>query len=214
MEIKNMFDYVYIKCKYCSLLCKNGDEHIDNCKNYDLDKCFSCGGVNKEYSKNQIKRSDYRRCIECVKNNNFNRYEHYAHLYYDIDDTSIFYYISMINYTKVKELLDKGENPNKHQKRTHNGKILYNKYGNQDEDIDNEQPTTPLKLIVFKYSDCLLDNKQLNILYKIAVLLKDYGANIDEAGEYYKYRYGDCKGDILFNLLCGNDDLKRLVYCD
>ena len=57
-------------------------------------------------------------------------------------------------------------------------------------EIDEHQPTTPLKLCVFRLSDYMLEESNKKQLVDIASLLVQYGADKKEALEYFKLRYG------------------------
>ena len=61
---------------------------------------------------------------------------------------------------------------------------------------ESSQPDTPLKMVVFRLSDCLLYDSQRKILADIASILIDNGADPLPAFELAKERYGvDCFKD-------------------
>jgi len=55
---------------------------------------------------------------------------------------------------------------------------------------ESYQPTTPLKLVVFRISDCMLTNSDLDDYGIIAKLLLDAGADPIPAMELLNHRYG------------------------
>jgi hypothetical protein len=55
---------------------------------------------------------------------------------------------------------------------------------------DYRQPRTPLQMVIFRISDCMLENKHLNNFCIIAKLLLQYGADPKPAMRLAEYRYG------------------------
>jgi hypothetical protein len=53
------------------------------------------------------------------------------------------------------------------------------------------QPTTPLRMVVFRISDSLLEDKDLRQLGEIAKLLIQYGADVEPARQLARLRYGE-----------------------
>mmetsp|Transcript_44487 Transcript_44487/g.69571 ORF Transcript_44487/g.69571 Transcript_44487/m.69571 type:complete len:109 (+) Transcript_44487:252-578(+) len=82
------------------------------------------------------------------------------------------------------------------KKLFHKGKLraLYREDGHELPEEDVVQPTTPLKLCVFRFSDCLLSNEQRLSLLSIAGLLIEHGADKESALQYYEDRYGIHEG--------------------
>ena len=52
------------------------------------------------------------------------------------------------------------------------------------------QPSTPLKLVMFRISDCLLDDSDLKQFLEITKILLSYGADPKPAMEIAESRYG------------------------
>src|SRR5688500_1796568 len=77
---------------------------------------------------------------------------------------------------KVKECLEKGADPN-----------YYRPIPGYD---DYMQPTTPLRLLMFRLSDSLLEDHHFVQLAEIAKLLLKYGADPKPAMEIAEHRYG------------------------
>ncbi len=86
--------------------------------------------------------------------------------------------VAYIDSLKVESLIKKGADPNY-----------------IDPDYDNikdreAQPYTPLRLVIFRISDCLLQEKDLEKFAKIAALLVRAGADPKPAIELSESRYG------------------------
>lgn len=205
-------DEKYVKCKYCSNLYNYKDNHVQNCNvNYDemnrILSCFSCGEKDKEYSKSQLAKEDKARCTNCVTNNNRQKFSNFAYLYYnDYDNIELMtkeaqlkYYVGELNLHQVTELLQQNANTNYIRQAgfldNYDGLWLrwYNIDGSEkpEQDNNNEQPTTPLKLCVFRFSDCTIEEEDRVIILKIAQLLIDYGANKEDPLQYFIKRYGE-----------------------
>lgn len=204
-----MSEEKYICCKYCSKIYNCNDNHVKNCINIDnyserdgILYCYSCGGRDKQYSKIQLTKKDKARCIDCVTNQNTCRFAHYSHLYQPTHNREIrsineqlHNHINNLNFSKIKELLEQGANPNSHiqalffDKNEHNWVYWYNEDGTEKLWSDDHQPTTPLKLCVFRFSDCMLSSDDYNTIIKITRLLIEYGANNIDAINYYISRY-------------------------
>ena len=86
----------------------------------------------------------------------------------------------------VEECLENGADPN------------YTIKIEEREDDDIFQPTTPLKLVMFRISDSLLEDKDLKQFTKISKLLLRYGADPEPAMQIAEARYGkydSCKAE-------------------
>ena len=62
--------------------------------------------------------------------------------------------------------------------------------GGADGPADSAQPTTPLRMVVFRISDCDLDDGALRTFAKIAALLLRHGADPAPALKMAESRYG------------------------
>jgi len=201
----------YIKCPYCSKTVSYNENHLNICiPNYVdgiLLNCYSCGKQNKKYSNSQLTKEDKARCIDCVSNDIKTKFMPYRHLYineyhrehYDVNNTidkQLEFAVGELNLPKVNELLEIGANPNYNRQDTFQpiNKFIrllsYNADGSEKPENDDIQPSTPLKLCVFRFSDCDLTCSQRSTLIKIAEQLIKYGASAIEAKEYYECRYG------------------------
>jgi len=201
---------MFIKCKYCSRPVPSDGDHMENCEytNYDevngILYCYSCGNSKNDcqFSNSQLKKDARARCTNCVNNSIFGRYEPYVHLYQptyhdislDSKDSQLMYYIGQTDYEKVKSLLEDEANPNYIRQKLEyiNGEYvnLYNEDGSEVPENDPAQPDKPLKLCIFRLSDCLLTDEESGNIIKIAKLLISKGANIAGAKYLYELRYG------------------------
>ena len=84
------------------------------------------------------------------------------------------------NVSDVKRLLEIGADPNY--------KLPEEEYKNFD--AYEYQPYTPLRLVVFIISDCMIGDQELEQAAKIASLLIKYGAYVKPAIELAESRYG------------------------
>ena len=74
-----------------------------------------------------------------------------------------------------------------------NNILLYDENGNEIKENDSEclQPKYPLRLCVFYISNSLHSENDLQNIYKIIVLLIQFGANKNDALMYFNYLYGN-----------------------
>jgi hypothetical protein len=72
----------------------------------------------------------------------------------------------------------------------------YNTDGTEKRDMEPDQPTTPLKLCVFRFSDCMLTEEDQLTLIRIAKVLIQHGAHKTEALEYFISRYGTASNKV------------------
>ena len=202
----------YIKCRYCGKIFNIIEKHeACNSNNYDeangIINCYSCEQKNKKYTNSQLQKMEKARCKDCVANNIFRRFAKFEHLYKPIDNYNILdinkqlhEYVSLIDIEKVEHLLKNNANPNYIRQKTfcNNDEwvYLYNKNGREIAEDNIYQPITPLKLCVFRISDCLLTEIDRNNIIKIAEILIKYGANDKkECVQYYISRYGEISNE-------------------
>lgn len=79
---------------------------------------------------------------------------------------------------RVADCLAKGADPS------------YWRYTDEEETTDIMQPTTPLRMVMFRISDNFLTDSDLRIFEEIARLLVKHGADIGPAMEIAERRYG------------------------
>ncbi len=84
------------------------------------------------------------------------------------------------NYSEVKKLLESGADPN--YQLSEEEYIDYDDY--------KYQPFSPLRLLVFIISDCLIGDNELEVDAKVASLLLKFGADAQSAMDLAESRYG------------------------
>ena len=86
--------------------------------------------------------------------------------------------ISTYDIAAVKQCLENGADPN----------YAISLDGVESSNIN--QPTTPLKLVMFRISDCLLDDSDLSQYLEITKILLSFGADPKPAMQIAESRYG------------------------
>jgi hypothetical protein len=180
------------------------------------ERCYACNSDSTTITNSQkSKWGEKALCKECTQQGKSHRFEKFP-----VDDVAsshpvqIFHdAISYADVDKVKECLESGMDPNAvrqlHHKDLITGRYLpiWNGDGSPYPEIDEGQPNTPLKLVVFRISDCFLEDEDLIRFEPVAKLLVAAGASCDEAIVYAKSRYGeDCfeklrEGNLFHNVL-------------
>ena len=92
-------------------------------------------------------------------------------------DEALMNAVERFDVEKVHHYLRAGANPN--YVRHYSGGDL------------THQPTTPLRMVIFRISDNLLDYEDLIEFAKIAKLLIQYGAEVEPARQLARLRYGE-----------------------
>ena len=203
-----MTDEIYILCEYCGILTDINDNHISLCAkdssaNYNeqegIISCYSCGMKNQQYSKSQMQKLELARCRTCVENNVTTKFMPYQDVAYNGAshlNVELYDNIANLNYQKVIELLNNGADPNYIRQEFMNIndmlRPLYNHDATEKSERDQTQPNTPIKLCVFRFSDCLLNDNDRMTLIDIANILITHGADTRSAFQYFISRYGQC----------------------
>ncbi|MBO9480488.1 MULTISPECIES: hypothetical protein [Gammaproteobacteria] len=86
--------------------------------------------------------------------------------------------VSYHDFERVEDCLNRGADPS------------YRHSTDQDDPNGFIQPITPLRLVMFRISDCLLNDEDLKEFYKIARCLLDHGADPKPAIKIAEERYG------------------------
>lgn len=87
--------------------------------------------------------------------------------------------VEKINLQRVKQLLSRGADPN----HARDFEI--------DKDRPPDQPSTPIRMAVFRWSDCMLEDKEREEVVEIyRVLVESGGDRVDALG-YARRRYGE-----------------------
>ncbi len=107
--------------------------------------------------------------------------------------------ISEHDVVSVRRCLQGGANPN----------FTWDHDMDSNADSSMLQPTTPLSLVMFRISDCLLDVGELFQYYEIAKMLLENDADPEPALHLAMQRYGIYKKS---ENPSGFDDIYRLVY--
>ncbi|WOG25743.1 hypothetical protein [Endozoicomonas sp. 8E] len=91
--------------------------------------------------------------------------------------------VSYHDFERVEDCLNRGADPS------------YRQSTDQDDPNGFIQPITPLRLVMFRISDCLLNDEDLKEFYKIARCLLDHGADPRPAIKIAEERYGKYEDD-------------------
>ena len=67
----------------------------------------------------------------------------------------------------------------------------------RDDEDPHIQPTTPLRMVMFRISDCLLSDEDILVFAQIARVLLDAGADPEPAMQIADERYGPCQPEDL-----------------
>jgi hypothetical protein len=86
--------------------------------------------------------------------------------------------VAYIDLKAVKRCLESGADPS------------YIQHGDENDPVGTMQPTTPLRMVMFRISDNLLVEGDLKQFAEIAKLLLSYGADPKPAMEIAEHRYG------------------------
>jgi len=208
LSINTINTMSHLQCPYCGMfylmneqpLCH--DEHENNCavplpqfdayisheEFADAIECYTCGKKGNIFTNSQMKKSIIR-CIDCVSKNVKERFQKY-HKIPTIND-ELHDAVSNHDLENVKKLLSKGANPNhvRHNYIYYKNKNVYTYFSDGTEEPDDSlnQPTTPLKLVVFRICDCTLNDNDIDEFAQIAKVLLEAGADKNQAMIYAKY---------------------------
>ena len=205
-------EIIHLKCKYCGEIYKFSPpdeiphhEHPNGCPNPLPLACYNCFTPATDrtlFSNSQLANMDEglpARCKECVQCcERTKRYPTPPPDPLSIDEQLT---IAVANadepVDKVRELLAQGANPNyvrRRYVRDHNFglSLAYHADGSSMPEIDEEcfQPTTPLKLVGFRISDCMLTEADLWRFKEVADVLIEYRADAKPALKIMENRYG------------------------
>lgn len=171
-------------CEYCGAILKSPHD-IESCLSEDLSTCFSCNSKTNPISSSQRnKHGNKARCVSCVASSNFLRFKHFP-----ADDvvknhpvTMLHNAVSAANIRLTERLLLQGVSANSRRQMwdchplTGTYLPIWNKDGSPYQDTAEGQPTTPLKLVVFRIADCTLTEDDLERFRIIADMLINSGA--------------------------------------
>jgi hypothetical protein len=174
-------------------------------------QCYTCGCTSTENPITTSQRNRYgsrARCTLCIRNLITDRHKIYTEKQ-PVDE--LLEAVSNADIDQVGTLLEKGVDPNgRCQLRTYDNISdryveVWNADGTPYLDTDEHQPNSPLKMVVFRISDCMLEEDDLLGFKSIAKLLIAAGADRKVAMDYAKARYGSSfiadfeRNDCMFN---------------
>lgn len=216
---------MYIYCRRCASyvilghecisLPKFDPENIESVKSHIY--CYCCGDKNVDnFSKTQIQKIGRAKCKACISAGKQHKDEVYdeplnltdqmedAIMYHDIFRVVILLFSAEADPNGVRQMRILDRHRNRRYCYTADGIPLV-------ESNSESLPSTPLKAVVFKLSDCLLTENEIAMYSPIADLLLQYGADPDPAIKYYMYRYGFGSDDFFKKLLKASIIKKRKI---
>jgi hypothetical protein len=200
----------YFKCFYCGILYSaNEDREIDLAhsaevclmmetfrEEIDRIECFSCGTREAAlFSHSQIAKQRKMRCNICIEAKKSDRHRRN---YFSFVGPARTLVDAVCNHDleAFERFLQADVDVNAHRQLTIRDEVqgmwrfVYDEDGNPMPDNQEYQPTTPLKMVVFRISDCCLGPSEHDIYYTMAVRLIERGAARQSAWDYYVSRYG------------------------
>ena len=213
-EHSSQQELLFLKCIFCGELYQfeptsdevpSHDEHPNGCPNPLPQRCYNCftpATIPTLFSNSQLAKMDYglpARCKECVQCFlSMKRYPSPPPDPKSIDELlTEAVQNADVPVERVRELLVQGANPNYVRRRYVRDRsfklsLVYGADGipMPEEDEKCYQPTTPLKLVGFRISDCMLKEADLWRFKEVADLLLAYGADAKPALAIMENRYG------------------------
>lgn len=189
----------YIKCPKCAKLCNYKENHFENCTvdepiiNYVNGInlcCYTCGRKDVNYSPSELENPEKARCRECESSCITERCYKYDYLWsartdqiHKLDlNKQLLYYTNEWNIPKMKEVLEKGANPNyeyiQDYYRGHGRFYLlyYNEDGSEMFAEDKKIRDSAINYCITEFRFCEND-KQRNKIIEMAKLLIEFGAD-------------------------------------
>ena len=211
-------EIIYLKCKYCEGIYKSfdhskqqhppppdempHDQYPNGCPNPLPRACYNCfiPFIPTLFSNSQLIKMDEglparcKVCIQCFLTTK--RYPSPPPDPQNIDEM-LTDAVQSADVERVRELLAQGANPNYVRRRYVRDchfryRLAYHADGTSMPEVDVEcfQPTTPLKLVGFRISDCMLKEVDLWRFKEVADLLIANGADAKPALAIMENRYG------------------------
>jgi len=195
-------DFRY-RCEFCGGL--EAAHKLRRCTTPEVEeptRCYACGEP-ADFSSSQARKGSRARCETCIHRGRSARFEPFKELaeFGDPATGRLVKAVEEINEALVLTLLEQDEAGLVDQARqlrsrvpVHGSGLLWRAaYVSDGRPVHEEalgQPTTPLKMAVFRLSDCCLDEVARQTLVRIAHALVEHGASRDPAKEYFESRYG------------------------
>ena len=189
-------------CEYCGEL--KPVEQLGRCSTPEVEEplhCYACGRIT-EFSSSQARKGNHARCQACVDAGRKQRFQTFLEQAGG-HPNRLLKAVEEINEHLVRTLLEEEieVDPTRQQLMKIEGlrawRAAYTADGQAvpEEDPENHQPTTPLKMAVFRLSDCMLDEAARLSLVNIAQTLIEHGAPRAAAKELFENRYGPAEAD-------------------
>lgn len=156
-------------------------------------RCYACG-EDADFSASQVKKGSHARCRACVDSKRSGRFAPFLQRARYGEPADLIEAVETIDLTRVLTLLEHGAQADGARQLLIRDPLLglraaYFEGAPVAED-DPIQPTTPLKMAVFRMSDCMLDETQRLVLLEISRALLRHGAPPAPARMLYETRYG------------------------
>mmetsp|Transcript_36041 Transcript_36041/g.67110 ORF Transcript_36041/g.67110 Transcript_36041/m.67110 type:complete len:231 (+) Transcript_36041:37-729(+) len=165
--------------------------------------CYSCGAAT-DFSATQARKGSRARCQDCVtvgRKARFAPFEQRARRGELDVHVNLMHAVEVIDEEGVLAAIAAGADVS-HSRQLYASdrsflpqRALYTADGLPVPETHPAQPTTPLKMVVFRMSDCMLDEAARMHLVRIAEVLIEHGAARAEALELYHMRYGTPEPD-------------------
>lgn len=167
--------------------------------------CFTCGASNGDVfsmaQKSRAEKGSSARCNDCIAKGLQSRFR--PPIQYPARWAAgqrLMHFVSAINVEGVREMLEgHGADIANHNRHLDLGLIhghAWDEQGLPWPDTDKFQPFSPLRMVVFRISDCCLSLGDLKQFLLIAQLLIDAGSDPVDAAAFLQQRYGSFGGDL------------------
>lgn len=204
----------YIKCAKCAGLYNYKDNHYEKCTideyfvNYKDGInicCYICGKEDVRYSSYELENPECARCVNCEADCRTKRTYKYDYLWsahtnqvHKLSlDRQLMYYVRKWNLLKMREILEKGANPNfefrqdYYRGHGHFYLLYYNADGTEmntsgENNLINQ---SPLRHCIEEFRFCDSDD-QRNKIIEMAKLLIEFGANVIEEKIFFESYLG------------------------
>ena len=190
-------------CEYCGEVKMLGE--VGRCTTPDIDEpqnCYACG-LPAEFSSSQAKKGSHARCSECVAGGRQQRFAPFRDRAANGEPAELVRAVEDLDEELVMTLLAEGADPDQPRQLIIRDasqprlqfRAVYSADGLPAPDESDMQPTTPLKMAVFRLSDAMLDDEAQLKLVRIAGALSEHGAAKDSPRLLFEARYGPASKD-------------------